>query len=177
VIDTPPIVTLGDAFASVNVTIRSGSSSKDVNTIVRLHRYVYEGEYGLDRSFARDVATRLAELRRGGWPGPREGLWIAEADGKAVGSITLNDQGHGLGRLGHLVLTPETRGTGTGRRLVEQVLETARAAGYERLELSTFSDLTAAGSLYRSVGFANVSTEQAVRWGRAMEWQRYELEL
>jgi GNAT superfamily N-acetyltransferase len=161
----------------VHVTIRSGSSTKDVNTIVRLHRRVYEGEYGLDRSFARDVATRLAELRRGGWPGPREGLWIAESDGKAVGSITLNDQGGGLGRLGHLVLTPEARGSGAGRRLVERVLEAARAAGYERLELGTFSDLSAAGSLYRSVGFEAVSTEQAVRWGRQMEWQVYELEL
>src|SRR5215217_9194712 len=134
-IDTPSIVTLRDAFAPVNVTIRSGGRSKDVNAIVRLHRDVYESEYGLDRSFARDVATRLAELRRGGWPGPREGLWIAEADGSAVGSVTLNDQGGGLGRLGHLVLTPETRGSGVGRRLVERVIEAARAAGYERLEL------------------------------------------
>jgi GNAT superfamily N-acetyltransferase len=161
----------------MNVSIRRGSSSKDVNTIVRLHRDVYENEYGLDRSFAKDVATRLAELRRRGWPGEREGLWIAEADGRAVGSITLNDQGVGLGRLGHLVLTPETRGSGTGRRLVEEVLGAARSAGYERLELATFGDLSAAGSLYRSVGFVNVSTEDAVRWGRKMEWQRYELEL
>jgi GNAT superfamily N-acetyltransferase len=161
----------------MNVSIRRESSSKDVNTVVRLHLDVYESEYGLDRSFARDVATRLAELRRRGWPGPREGLWIAEADGRAVGSITLNDQGGGLGRLGHLVLTPETRGSGAGRRLVEQVLEAARAAGYERLELGTFSDLSTAGSLYRSVGFVMVSTERSVRWGREMEWQRYELEL
>jgi GNAT superfamily N-acetyltransferase len=120
---------------------------------------------------------RMSELRRGGWPGPREGLWIAEADGEAVGTVTLGDEGSGIGRLGHLVLTPETRGTGAGRRLVEHVLEAARAAGYERLELATFSDLTAAGGLYRSVGFVNVSTERAVRWGRAMEWQLYELEL
>ena len=161
----------------MNVSIRRGTSSKDVNTVVRLHRSVYENEYGLDRSFARDVATRLAELRRGGWPGPREGLWIAEADGRVVGSITLNDQGDGLGRLGHLVLTPESRGTGSGRRLVELVIEAARVAGYERLELGTFSDLTAAGSLYRSVGFTPASTEHSVRWGREMEWQVYELEL
>jgi GNAT superfamily N-acetyltransferase len=161
----------------MNVSIRAGAGARDVNAVVRLHRDVYGSEYGLDRSFAKDVATRLAELRRGGWPGEREGLWIAEADGRAVGSITLNDQGGGLGRLGHLVLTPETRGSGAGRRLVEQVLEAARAAGYKRLELATFSDLSAAGSLYRSVGFVIVSTERSVRWGREMEWQRYELEL
>jgi GNAT superfamily N-acetyltransferase len=161
----------------MKVKIRPGSGAEDVNTVVRLHREVYETEYGLDPSFAADVAMRMSELRRGGWPGPRDGLWIAEADGEAVGTITLNDEGGGLGRLGHLVLTPETRGTGAGRRLVEHVLEAARAAGYERLELATFSDLTAAGSLYRSVGFVTVSTEEAVRWGRRMDWQVYELEL
>lgn len=159
----------------MTVQIRAGGSSEDVNTVVRLHGEVYEAEYGLDGSFAADVATRLAELRRGGWPGEREGLWIAEADGSAVGSITLNDQGGGLGRLGHLVVTPEARGSGTGRRLVELVIEAARSAGYERLELATFSDLSAARSLYLSVGFKKVRGERTVRWGRAMEWEHYEL--
>jgi GNAT superfamily N-acetyltransferase len=162
-------------LSPMDVQIRAGGSSEDVNTVVRLHGEVYGAEYGLDPSFAADVATRLAELRRGGWPGEREGLWIAEADGSAVGSITLNDEGAGLGRLGHLVLTPETRGSGTGRRLVELVLEAARAAAYERLELATFSDLSAARSLYQSVGFVKVSGEHTVRWGREMEWERYEL--
>lgn len=161
----------------MDVQIRAGGSAEDVNTVVRLHGEVYEAEFGLDPSFAADVATRLSELRRSGWPGDREGLWIAEADGSAVGSITLNDQGDGLGRLGHLVLTPETRGSGAGRRLVEHVLEAARASGYERLELATFSDLSAARSLYQSVGFVKVSGERTVRWGREMEWELYELPL
>ena len=161
----------------MDVQIRAGGSAKDVNTVVRLHRDVYESEYDLDRSFARDVAMRLAELRRSGWPGKSAGLWIAEADGRPVGSITLDDQGRGLGRLGHLVLTPEARGSRAGRRLVEQVLEAARTAGYKRLELMTFGDLSAARSLYLSVGFVKVSDERTIRWGREMDWQRYELEL
>lgn len=161
----------------MDVSIRPGGSAEDVNTVVRLHRDVYEREYGLDPSFAADVATQLSELRRRGWPGPGEGLWLAELGDEGVGSITLYELGDGRGRLGHLVLAPDARGSGAGRRLVEQVLEAARAAPYERLELVTFSDLRAAGSLYRSVGFARVSSERSVRWGREMEWQRYELEL
>jgi putative acetyltransferase len=83
--------------------------------------------------------------------------------------------GGGTGRLGDLVLAREARGSGTGRRLIEVVLDAARAAGYERLELATFSDLSAARSLYLSVGFVKVSGERTVRWGRVMEWERYEL--
>ncbi len=161
----------------MNVSIRRGHSSEDVNELVRMHREVYESEFGLDPSFAADVATQMAELRRRGWPGPGEGLWLAELGDQVVGSITLYEVGDGKGRLGHLVLTPEARGSGAGRRLVEQVLEAARAAPYERLELATFSDLSAAGNLYRSVGFARVSNERSVRWGREMEWELYELEL
>ena len=161
----------------MDVSIRRGSAADDVNELVRMHGEVYESEYGLDPSFAADVATQLAELRRRGWPGPGEGLWLAELGDQVVGSITLYEVGGGTGRLGDLVLTPEARGSGAGRRLVEQVLEAARAAPYERLELETFGDLTAAGSLYRSVGFEKVSDEHTVRWGREMDWQRYELEL
>jgi GNAT superfamily N-acetyltransferase len=157
--------------------IRRGGSAEDVNALVRLHREVYEREYGLDRGFADGVATQMAELRRRGFPGPREGLWVEEDAGAPLGTITLIEESLALGRLGHLVLAPQARGTGAGRRLVETVLEAARAAGYERLQLFTFADLRAAGRLYRSVGFALADSEDAVRWGRRMDWQRYELAL
>jgi GNAT superfamily N-acetyltransferase len=152
--------------------------SDDVNHVVRLHHAVYEPEYGLDPSFADGVATQMAELRRDGFPGPREGLWLAQGDdGRVAGTITLIEESLTLGRLGHLVLLPQARGTGAGRRLVNTVLDSARSAGYERLHLFTFSDLIAAGSLYRSVGFEVASSEDVVRWGRRMDWQRYELSL
>jgi GNAT superfamily N-acetyltransferase len=159
------------------VDIQAESSREAVNEVVRMHREVYESEYGLDPSFASDVATQLAEASRGGWPGPREGLWLARLNGDTVGSVTLFEEDDELGRLGHLILLPAARGTGAGRRLVETVLDTARAAGYTRLHLFTFSDLGTAGSLYRSVGFEPASTEDTLRWGRRMQWQRYELAL
>ena len=157
--------------------IRAESSREAVNEVVRMHREVYESEFGLEPSFADDVATQLAEASRGGWPGEREGLWLARIDGDTVGSVTLFEEDAELGRLGHLILMPAARGTGAGRRLVETVLSAARAAGYARLHLFTFSDLSAAGSLYRSVGFEPTSAEDTVRWGRRMQWQRYELAL
>jgi GNAT superfamily N-acetyltransferase len=161
----------------MEVEIRADGSADAVNAVVALHREVYESEYGLDPSFARDVATRLAEVRRRGWPDEREGLWLAESAGRTLGSVTLNRESRTVAQLGHLVLRPDARGSGTGRRLVETVLGAARAAGYERLQLFTFSDLREAGALYRSVGFEVASAEDAVRWGRRMEWRRYELAL
>ena len=148
-----------------------------MNDLVRVNGEVFEPEYALSPAFAGDMAVQLAELRRSGWPGDRDGLWIAELDGHPVGGVTLRDLGGGLARLGHLALQPEARGSGAGRRLVESVLEAARAAGYERVELMTFSALTDARELYRRVGFEMTSSRRTLRWGREMDWERWELAL
>lgn len=157
--------------------IRSGGSAADVNELVRINGEVFEPEHGLDDSFARGMALQLAELRRSGWPGAGEGLWIAELEGRAVGAITLRDLGGGSARLGHLALMPEARGSGAGRRLFETVVDAARAAGYERVELVTFSDLTAARGIYRRAGFRMTSSERVHRFGRELDWERWELAL
>jgi GNAT superfamily N-acetyltransferase len=160
------------------VEIRSGDSADDVNHLVRINGEVFEREYALTPAFAGDMAVQLAELRRSGWPsGPGDGLWMAQMDGTVVGGVTLRDLGGGLARLGHLALQPEARGSGAGRRLVESVLEAARAAGYERVELMTFTALTEARELYRRIGFEMKSSEHTVRWGREMDWERWELSL
>ena len=64
-----------------------------------------------------------------------------------------------------------------GRSWWTRSLATARAAGYERLELLTFSDLIAARVLYRRAGFELTSSEHVVRWGRELDWERWELAL
>lgn len=161
----------------MEVTIRSGGSAEDVNAIVRINGEVFEPEYGLEPSFAADMAVQLAELRRSGWPRERDGCWIAELDGQPVGAVTMRDLGDGLARLGHLALRPEARGTGAGRRLFETVVEAARAAGYERMELLTFRELEAAREIYRRGGFEMTSREHMVRWGRELDWERWELAL
>jgi GNAT superfamily N-acetyltransferase len=161
----------------MEVQIRRGGSADDVNAIARINGEVFEPEYGMEPSFAADMAVQLAELRRSGWPRDGEGCWIAELDGRAVGCITLRNLGHGLARLGHLALRPEARGTGAGRRLYVTVVDAARAGGYERLELMTFSDLVDAREIYRRGGFELITSEHMVRWGRELEWERWELAL
>jgi RimJ/RimL family protein N-acetyltransferase len=157
--------------------IRSGPRPGDLGAVARMHGLLYATEYGLDRTFEAMVAARLAELALRGWPAAGEGLWIVDADGEPAGSITLADQGHGLSRLGHFLLRPEARGLGLGPRLVGEAVSRARETGQARIELITFSELTAAARIYRASGFARVSTERRTLWGRELDLERYELEL
>jgi RimJ/RimL family protein N-acetyltransferase len=150
----------------------------DLGAIVRMHGLLYAAEYGLDASFEASVAARLAELSARGWPGEGEGVWIAAAAGaEPVGSITLSDEGAGLARLGHFLLLPPARGQGLGLRLVDTVLSRARASGYSRIELITFSELTSAARIYRAAGFTRDTSERRALWGRELDLERYELAL
>jgi GNAT superfamily N-acetyltransferase len=164
-------------YSAVPVEIRSDLRPGDIGDIVRMHGEVYAREYGLDATFEGSVAEKLGMLVGRGWPGEGEGIWVAEADGRRVGAVILSAEGNGLSYLRMFVLRPEYRGAGVGRRLLEHLLRAARAAGHERMELDTFSELRAAAHLYRSVGFRRVSAQRRLMWGREIEFERYELEL
>ena len=75
------------------------------------------------------------------------------------------------------VVAPDARGHGLGRVLRDALLAHARAGGYARLELETFSALRAAAHLYRSVGFERRSAAASDRWGPEILVERYELAL
>ena len=62
-----------------------------------------------------------------------------------------------IGHLGMGVL-PEYRGRGLGERLMRAALDAARAAAFERIELSVFARNTRAAALYRKMGFVNEGT-------------------
>lgn len=169
---------LEEAHVSSPMRLRRERRPGDLGAITALHGSVYAREYGLDSTFEAEVAEGLAAAARRGWPTEREGLWIVERWGNAGGSVGLTDEGQGEARLRWVVLAPELRGRGLGRRMVAEAVELAREWGYERITLDTFSELTVAGSIYRSLGFELVSETRAPKWGRAeLAYQRYELEL
>jgi GNAT superfamily N-acetyltransferase len=157
--------------------VRTGLRPGDLGAIVELHGRLYAAEHALDARFEAGVGRTLAELVLRGFPGAREGAWIADDGGTVRGSIVLTDEGDGQGRVRFFVLEPAARGHGLGRRLRDAALEHARAHGYARLELETFSELRTAAHLYRSAGFERVSAVPSHRWGPEILVERYELAL
>jgi ribosomal protein S18 acetylase RimI-like enzyme len=57
--------------------------------------------------------------------------------------------------LQELYVAPPLRGRGIGRRLLDETIEFARAAGAAGIDLNTGETDTAARSLYESMGFTN----------------------
>jgi GNAT superfamily N-acetyltransferase len=56
-----------------------------------------------------------------------------------------------------MYVQPDVRGAGGGRRLVEQLLADARKIGYLAVRLESLRFLLAAHTLYRSVGFVDIT--------------------
>ena len=83
----------------------------------------------------------------------REHCWIAERDGERVGCVFVVRQSASTAKLRLLLVEPSARGSGLGRRLVEECIAFARAKGYRKLVLWTHTHLAAARAIYRRTGF------------------------
>jgi ribosomal protein S18 acetylase RimI-like enzyme len=88
-------------------------------------------------------------------------VYVAERDGSVVGMVTLCVFTTLTGvkaYLDHLVVAPEARRSGIGRRLVEYAIERARDAGAARVDLTARVTKREAHNLYSSLGFEQRET-------------------
>ena len=158
-----------------NVSIRNQLKPGDIGYITYLHGILYAQEYGWDYTFETYVAVPLAEFAKA--PSERERIWIVEKDGQVAGSIAIVEASEKEAQLRWMLLTPELRGLGLGRRLVQEALEFCRDQGYRSVFLWTVSLLIPATRLYQSVGFQLTEQKTHRIWGADLTEQRYDLAL
>jgi len=101
----------------------------------------------------------------------------AEAYPTIVGSIAIVEDSDEIAQLRWFLLTPELRGKGVGKRLVEEALGFCREQGYKQVYLWTTADLENAARLYTTAGFKLIEDETHEIWGKMVTEQKYELEL
>lgn len=159
------------------VTIRHDLRPGDLGRVVALHGVLYAREFGFDHGFEAYVAETVAELGRLARPG-LDRLWVAERDGRQVGSIAIIGREGGAAQLRWFLVDPEVRGAGLGRRLIDEALAFCRTAGYRSVYLWTVSGLDAAARLYVAAGFRKTEVKPAaLLWGVELAEERYDLSL
>lgn len=155
--------------------LRNDLRPGDIGYITYLHGILYAPQQGWDHTFDSYVAIPLAEFARR--RNPKERIWIVESNGQIAGSVAIIEFSQKEAQLRWLLLHPDLRGRGLGRRLVEEAVAFAREAGYFSIFLWTVDSLPAAADLYKSMGFREREKVTHELWGSLVTEVKYELEL
>lgn len=118
----------------------------------------YAGSLQVDLCF-QNFEQELRELP-GEYGAPRGALWVVQVDGKPAGCCAMRpldstDYANAC-EMKRLYVRPEFRGLGLGRLLAEEILNSARQAGYDCILLDTLSDMESARALYQELGFEEI---------------------
>ena len=170
------IRTVFETEAVPSITLRALKTG-DMGMIVHRQALLYATEQGYDERYEGLIAGILSDYQETFDP-TRDAGWVAEADGRIVGSVFLiHTDRPTVGKLRLLYVEPDARGLGVGKRLVNGCIERACEVGYDQLELWTDNVLSAARSIYERAGFKLMAEAPARLFGTETMSQTWSLDL
>lgn len=127
---------------------------EDNTAVARIIRDVMTeyGAVGCNFSIADPEVDVMCEA----YPAPAAAFFVVERGGRVLGCGGMGPLAGGppgVCELRKMYFLPELRGAGAGTRLLDLILDAARAAGYDRCYLESLGTMTEARRLYLKHGF------------------------
>lgn len=156
-----------------DIRIRTDLRPGDLGLVTHLHGKLYHDEYQYGIKFESYVAAGLAEFYNQYRPETNR-AWVCECENKMVGFLALMDRGKAA-QLRYFLITPNCRGLGLGKKLMDLYMEFLKAGPFESSYLWTTHELTSAASLYVRHGYKLVEQKESAGFGKPVREQKYEL--
>ena len=132
--------------------IKPVRSADDLASVIKLFR-AYAGSLDVDLAY-QNFEAEMAAMPGRYAPPHGELLLACNSNGAPMGCVGLRPLDHpGCCEMKRLYVSPEARGMGLGRLLVEAVLREAERIGYSEMRLDTLPFMDDAIALYRRLGF------------------------
>jgi ribosomal protein S18 acetylase RimI-like enzyme len=159
-----------------DIEIRNELRPGDLGYVVYLHGLLYGREYDFGVQFESYVAAGIHEFYQVYDP-EKDRVWICEHNGKIIGFLFSVHRGDKSAQLRYFLISPEYRGIGLGKHLMQLFMDFLAERGYESAYLWTTHELGAAASLYRRHGFVMTEEKPSTAFGKPLREQRYDLTL
>lgn len=155
-----------------DVTLRN-FFPEDTQWVVDQHGLCYAQAEGFDDSFGPLVHSILEAFNTQHDPAC-EGGWIAEEDGRPLGSIFCVRHDATTAKLRLFLLVPEARGRGVGQLLLARCMGYAKDAGYDGMTLWTHESHRAACALYARTGWTLTGSKAVHSFGQDLVEQTWD---
>lgn len=148
----------------------------DMGLIIHSHAVQFAEDYGWNEEFEALVAERTAEFIRNFDPA-WERCWLAEHNGKMVGSLCLVRVKEEVAELRLPFVTSEARNLGIGKSMLAEAIRFARHVGYKKLTMWTESLHEHSRDLFEDAGLRIMREIQHHRFGKDLTGQHWEMDL
>ncbi|MGA8259725.1 MAG: GNAT family N-acetyltransferase [Arenicellales bacterium] len=156
-----------------SVRVRNEVRPGDLGYVIYMHGALYAREHGYGIQFERYVASGVHEFYERYDPG-RDRAWILEHDSGIVGSLFLMHRENNTAQLRYFLLSPEYRGVGLGKRLMQLCMDFAGQV-YGSVYLWTTDELETAAALYKRHGFVLTEDKPSASFGKPLREHRYDV--
>lgn len=157
-----------------NLKIVTGYHAGMIGRITEMHGGYYAREHNFGHFFEAKVAAGLADFTAR-LDKPCNQIWLAMSNDRIVGSVAIDgeDLGNNQAHLRWFILDDGCRGSGLGRKLIEEAMRFCDEKKFSSVQLWTFNKLTAARRLYESFGFELSKQWEGDQWGTTITEQQF----
>ena len=134
--------------------IIKAEKSEDINQVKELF-LEYADSLGFHLCF-QNFEEEVKNLP-GAYASPSGCILLAVVEEKAAGCAALRKIDDSLCEMKRLYVKPAFRGKAIGKNLAKAIIEEAKSIGYKAMRLDTISTMKEAVSLYKSLGFTEIS--------------------